>query len=331
MNKSNTFSFSSKFEGRLDKAVLSVVGELTRSQVEKAIKNGLVYVDGKPCLKCGTKIKVGQSILVTLDLPTADGPAQNIFDVSLPIIFETERFFAVDKPSGLVVHPGAGARIPTVLDFVLKKNNRKVEDLPDPALYGFVHRLDKDTSGVLLIAKDQVSQRALSKLFENRQVKKTYIAVAHLTSAGLFRTSKRGLIHCWIKRDSKNRLKYKCFPTKVSQSREAVTRYEKLAWLDDLAILILEPVTGRTHQLRSQCEFVKCPIVNDPLYCRLEATKIKNSEIREILTKAKRLMLHALKLEFSDPFTGNKICIKAELPVEFSKIVKILNVPNLDL
>ncbi|MCS6961001.1 MAG: RluA family pseudouridine synthase [Deltaproteobacteria bacterium] len=317
-NKFKIITFYPQTIERLDKVVKSFMPYLSRSQVINLIKNGFVKVGDHIVKKPGHLVKPCELVEVILE-PKATNQDE-FCDLHLDVLLEEERFFAVNKPAGISVHPGAGKRTVTVLDFLKKKLGDQYYDMDKG---GLVHRLDKDTSGVLLCAKDKLYQQALSKLFQKRLVKKTYLALTHAPKNSLFWRCERGTITCWIKRDPANRLRFRCHDKEVSSSRLAITEFERLLIFANLAIMILRPITGRTHQLRASCLYVNCPIVNDKLYATniTMPPELNKTSLGQLITRTTRLMLHAYKIEFVDPVTGLSYKIKAPLPLEFRDIL----------
>ncbi len=310
---------------RLDKIIVDALKNKSRSQVEKLIKAGLVMVNGEIVKKCGAIVNSGDELLILdFDIKSDETP-ECFYELSLPIIFENDWYLAIDKPTGIAVHPGAGKRSPTVIDF--SRKHLKISTIPNPAGYsefGIVHRLDKDTSGVLLIAKNVDAQKELSRLFKERKIRKKYLSINFLSKTGRLNLYDEGKIECWIMRDPSHRLRYVCSSEKKSKSRDCVTFFRKIIKYNNVGVIEFFPYTGRTHQLRAVSKFVNCPIVNDPLYSTNFDENCLEPALRALIRKIKRMLLHAVSLEFECPFTKNHIIIESNLPKEFLTIINFL-------
>jgi 23S rRNA pseudouridine1911/1915/1917 synthase len=294
---------------RLDVYAASVLGLLTRSQIKS--RNLKAFVNDK-AVKLSRPVKAGDRIMLTWD----DRPPLELMPENIPltVIHEDAACIVVNKPLGMVVHPGAGNRSGTLVNALLwhrpgGETAAKLPELPrqDGTRPFIVHRLDKDTSGVLIAAYTEDALVFLSRQFRERTVKKTYLAIV----AGI-PPHDRGSIDTCLCRDSRNR---KIFMTSEKSGKRALTRYKRLrSWTDGPAaysLLALRPHTGRTHQLRVHLRHIGCPILGDPLYYKKDPRHPDAA-----------LMLHARSLEITLP-TGERRKFKAALPERFVSLLRV--------
>lgn len=330
-SKTNLFAkLFANSESRLDKFLVSSLPNISRSRIEKAIKNGKVTVNGKVVTKAGFKLKPNDEVCIQepFDEPNSDKFKSDESEESLSfnnqpkILYEDERLIIINKPSGLPVHPGAGVRSYTVVDYL--KNMIQEASFFDSTRAGIVHRLDKDTSGVLVCAKDSATQRVISKLFHDRLVEKRYLSLNYVGKNSKFLREGDSFIRCWIRRDSSDRRKFKCYDKPVSNSKESLTKFRLLFCKDGIALIEFMPITGRTHQLRALSAFMNSPIINDTLY-GAGFTGNLPPMLQAQLKRVKRLMLHAYSIKFTNPFSGTQISVFAPVPQEFIDIAACLN------
>jgi 23S rRNA pseudouridine1911/1915/1917 synthase len=289
---------------RLDAYAASALGLLTRSQMKS--RNLKALVNGK-AVKLSRPVKAGDQIALIWD----ERPPSALLPENIPlaIIHEDAACVVVNKSQGMVVHPGAGNRSGTLANALLwRRLDGEAADCPLPELPHqdgtrpfIVHRLDKDTSGVLIAAYTEDALQFLSRQFREHSVKKTYIAIV----AGV-PPEERGLVDTCLCRDSRNR---KLFTASGKTGKRALTRYKRLrSWTDGpsaYSLLLLRPHTGRTHQLRVHLRHIGCPILGDPLYHK-----------KDPRNPAATLMLHALSLEITLP-SGERRTFKTPLPERF--------------
>lgn len=282
------FLVDEKEEGvRLDIFLTSKLKELTRSRIQKLIKENFVKVSGK-YEKPGYRVKRGEKIEITLPEIKESGLVPE--NIPLKILYEDEYIIVIDKPSGMVVHPGAGVERGTLVNALLF-HRPEISKVGSEKRPGIVHRLDKETSGVMVVAKNDYAYHFLQKEFKERSVQKEYIAVVqcHLKE-------KKGRIELAIGRDRVDRKK---ISGRTSKPREALTEYELIKEIGDIKILSVKPKTGRTHQIRVHLKSIGCPILGDRKYGG---------------KPHKRLALHSYSLTFLHPFTGKEIKFIAPFP-----------------
>jgi 23S rRNA pseudouridine1911/1915/1917 synthase len=277
---------------RLDKALVAVAPEFSRSHLQTLIEGGHVWLDDKPAGTSSRRVQAGQHLRVEL-VPTAESQAFRAEPMALPIVYEDEHLLVIDKPAGLVVHPAAGNWSGTLMNGLLA-HHKAAATLPRA---GIVHRLDKDTSGLMVVGKSLVAVTALVREIAGRAVKREYLALAHgAWPAGA--TS----IEAPIGRDPKSRVRMAI----LASGRPARTDVTLLATRDDVSALRCRLHTGRTHQIRVHLASRGHPLLADALYGG------------RALLGLQRQALHAAHLAFAHPVTGEEMRFDASLPGDFA-------------
>ncbi len=291
---------------RLDLYLARKLTGPSRSQIQRWIVADRVRVDGRP-RKAGFVLSPGEIIQTT---PPPPEPVHLVpEDLPLTILYEDDDLLVVDKPAGMVVHPGAGNRRGTLANaLAFHFGNLSRGDSLRP---GIVHRLDKGTSGILVVAKNERAHDHLAQQFQARTVRKVYLALLH----GTLRPE-RGEISRAIGRDS--RLRTRISP-RTNRPKEALTRYEALRYFEDFTYVKAFPVTGRTHQIRVHFASQGHPVVGDETY-RTRPTTGSRSRARPL----KRLFLHATLLEFDHPKSGERLVFEVPLPLELADMLATL-------
>jgi len=288
---------------RLDRYIAENLRLLSRSQIKaRELK---AAVNGKET-KISHAVKNGDA----LELSWKEAEPINIIPENIPldIVYEDQRAVVINKPQGMVVHPGAGNRRGTLANalYYRKLERNKLAEVegqgPRP---GIVHRLDKDTSGVMIAAYDDEALAFLAEQFKSRKAKKTYIAIAHGIP-----TEKKGRIETFIARDPRDRKRFAVTP----RGRFAITRYAVIKTWPAYSLVLLRPKTGRTHQLRVHLRYLGYPIMGDPLY-----------GFTDPLFPQASLMLHARSLAIILPGEDKERIFKAPLPERFTAIIRRLN------
>ena len=277
---------------RLDLFVAAAIPDVSRTEVQRLVKSGLVQVDGQ-VKKPSYRLSTGE--MVTLSLPTAQPHSLLAEDIPLDVLYEDDDLVVINKPSGMVVHPAAGNLSGTLVNAALA-HWPEMRRITGEERAGIVHRLDKDTSGVIVLAKTSAALKSLQAQFHDRTVQKRYVALVE----GIPDHSS-GIIEAPTGRDPRNRKRMAV----VRDGREAVTRYDLLEAFDDCALLSLSPKTGRTHQLRVHLSWLGYPIVGDVIYGRHRQSSSHD-----------RLFLHAAELEVASPSTGERLHFESPLPSE---------------
>jgi 23S rRNA pseudouridine1911/1915/1917 synthase len=290
---------------RLDVFIAERLGLFTRSQARSSVVS--LEVNGAPA-RMGRKLKLGDVVLLSY----ADPPASDLTPEELPlsILFENDDVLVIDKPQGLVVHPGSGNRSGTLVNAVLFHCRQLTAGFPagDPRP-GIVHRLDKETSGVIIVAKSSEAHHFLAAQFQDRTVRKRYVAVVQGRMPG-----ESGRIETRLARDPRDR---KRFTSVLSGGRLAITRYRVLrtftAGKDLYTYVLLAPRTGRTHQLRVHMRHLGCPILGDSLYGR-----------RDARFPGATLLLHARSLALRLPGDAAPRMFSAPVPWRFRSLLSEL-------
>src|SRR6266481_5293937 len=302
---------------RLDRIVTAHCAELSRTRVQELIEVGLVLVDDRVAKKGSQHLHGGERI--TLDAEERPPVHAEAEAIPLDILYEDEDVIAVNKPAGMTVHAGAGNSRGTLVNALLGRGQTlsQSNDLLRP---GIVHRLDKGTSGVILVAKNDVAHAKLGEAFRKRAIKKTYIALVQ----GIL-VEKNGRIELAIGRDPIHRTRMATqrkswHGAAISNPREARTDWKALAEIDSTTLVEVQLHTGRTHQIRVHFSALKHPVVGDTLYgggSELRVGKVT-------LPKLGRNFLHAAKIGFAQPRTGAWIEVRAALPAELGDYLKKL-------
>ncbi len=285
-------------DGRRLDVLLSEASGLTRSRIATLVEEGHVTVEGKPAAKAGLKTREGQAIVLTVPAPKPAIPEAQ--DIPLTILYEDADLAVVVKPCGMVVHPAAGNEDGTLVNALLHHLD-SLGGIGGELRPGIVHRLDKDTSGLLLVAKNDASQLALSGQLSARTMEKHYRA---LVEGGIREDS--GRIEAAIARSKKDRKKMAV----DDEGREAITEWTVLARGRGVTLLDVHILTGRTHQIRVHMRHIGHPVCGDPIYGSAKGAKVP------------RLMLHAYSLTFTHPRTGERLTFTAELPEAFRRGMK---------
>jgi len=303
MAKKHILKVGDKHSGtRLDVFLASSIDEISRSKAKKLIDTGMVTVNGETA-KAHHTLHHGETIHVTV--PPPEEPSVEPEEIPLDIIHEDEAIIIVNKPAGMVVHPAAGNFAHTLVNALVGRSH-KLSSGTHPLRPGIVHRLDKETSGCLVVAKDDVCHRKLTALFAGRDVHKEYRAVV----AGNVRNDE-GDIKTLIDRSRRDRKK---MAVAADKGRKAETHYRVVERYGVATYVSAFPRTGRTHQIRVHMAHIGNPILGDSQYSkgRTEA-KLK----LEIL----RHLLHAFKLSFEHPSTGKMVEFEAPMPDDFLQII----------
>lgn len=290
-------------DGRRLDVLLSEATGLSRSRVASLMEDGLCVSGGKEIRKAGTKVPEGQGIVLTVPAPREAIPQAE--DIPLEILYEDSDLAVVIKPRGMVVHPAAGHPDGTLVNALLA-NLDSLGGIGGELRPGIVHRLDKETSGLMLVAKNDETQEALSRMLKDREIEKHYRALAE----GKFKEPE-GEIDAPIDRSKKDRKKMAVDP----EGRPALTRWKVLAEGHGCTLLDVHILTGRTHQIRVHLKSVGHPVCGDELYGNQRGVKVPC------------LMLHAYSLSFEHPRTKEKMTFQAPLPDDFMKGLKSNGIP----
>ncbi|HET9578442.1 MAG TPA: RluA family pseudouridine synthase [Usitatibacter sp.] len=281
---------------RLDQALARLLPDESRSRLARLIEEGHVHVDGEPAA-VRRKVRSGESVEVWL----APRPVDTAFRaeaIGLPIVHEDADVLVIDKPAGLVVHPGSGNWEGTMLNALLHHVPR-ARDLPRA---GIVHRLDKETSGLLVVAKNEAAQASLVKQLQARTVKRTYLAIVR------GRTEERGTVDAPIGRHPVQRTRMAV----VASGKPAVTHYRVRERFTTHTLLECDLETGRTHQIRVHLASIGHPLEGDPVYAGRGAKLFA------------RQALHAWKLAFVHPASGKPVHFESPVPPDMRQLLETL-------
>jgi 23S rRNA pseudouridine1911/1915/1917 synthase len=298
------FRFDKKTPERLDKFLVEKLQEFSRSRLQGLIAGGFVDVDGRAAKKAGQTLENGFN--VTVRIPPAAPTDLVPENIPLDILFENDDLIVVNKPAGMVVHPAVGHATGTLVNAVLG-HDPDIEGIGGEERPGVVHRLDKETSGLILLAKNERAHRWLQNQFRLREVEKTYLALVDGKPP-----TPSGRVETHIGRDPRHRKKMAV--VSESRGREAISEYKTIESFKEHTLLEFHPFTGRTHQIRLHCAFLGCPIVGDEIYGR------KKSSI-----EIGRHFLHAYRLKIV--LTGEKEprIFEAALPDELERALAALH------
>ncbi len=288
---------------RLDKLVVDHLRDLSRVQVQTMIKDGLVTVNGAP-VKAGVRLRGGELIRVTVPQATDDTPQAE--ELPLRIVFEDTELAVIDKPAGMVVHPAAGSPSGTLVNALLARYPELREMGTAEGRQGIVHRLDKDTSGLMVIARNDLALHELMHQFQARTVDKTYLALLERVPRSL-----TGVVNAPIGRDPKQRKRMAV----LREGKAALTEFKVLdtEFRDGQALVEITIRTGRTHQIRVHMAFIGAPVVGDTIY-----------GFRKQRLGLKRNFLHASRLAFDHPRTEERMVFESALPANLQNILEKL-------
>jgi 23S rRNA pseudouridine1911/1915/1917 synthase len=295
---------------RLDRFLVSVLADQSRSQLQRLIKDAHVLVDGHAA-KPNLPVKTGQAI--TVDIPDASPSAVEPEPLDLPIVYQDSDLVVVDKPAGMVVHPAAGHDKGTLVNALLH-HVTDLSGIGGEKRPGIVHRLDRGTSGLMVVAKNDAAHEELARQFHDREVEKEYLALVW----GVVQGGRR--IDEPIGRDPVNRQK---MSAKARRSREAVTRIVRAEHVNPGVTLARIAIhTGRTHQIRVHLSAIGHPIVGDALYGGVR--RRVPGDLRAVM-RLERPFLHAARLVFKHPGDGRRMEFTSELPDDLQRVLDELS------
>ena len=295
---------------RLDRALAELFPDQSRSALARLIEDGHVQIDTKQAAKTSLRVIAGQSI--TVDFPPAAPASLESQDLPLIVLYEDADLVVIDKPAGLVVHPAAGHADRTLVNALLF-HVKDLSGVGGELRPGIVHRLDKDTSGVMVIAKNDKAHRALTEAWGSDGVRKEYLALVYGAPA-----KERGTIDAAIGRDPRDRKRMSI----LKGGRSATTDYEVLERFRYVSLLRCSLRTGRTHQIRVHLKHLGHPIVGDPVYSGPQWRGIPDKKIQHTLSSLRRQALHAWRLTFPHPISGERMTFQAELPEDLRAVIE---------
>ena len=286
--------------------------DLSRSFLARLIEEGRVTVDGKKAEKPSVHVVAGQRVAVEIPPPIPTDVSSQ--DLPLSVLFEDDDLAVIEKPAGIVVHPAAGHADRTLVNALLF-HVKNLSGIGGELRPGIVHRLDKDTSGVMVIAKHDVAHRKLAADWGTDRVRKEYLAVVYGTPK-----KERGKIEGPIGRDPKNRKRMSV----VASGRSAITEYSIEEQLRYASLVRGRLRTGRTHQIRVHMKHLGHPIIGDPLYSGPQWRGIPDKRIQKAIASFPRQALHAARLTIPHPRTGESMTFESPLPEDMRELLAAL-------
>lgn len=282
---------------RLDKVLVELMPEFSRANLQRSISNGEVLVND---IEVKANFKVKTNDLITLSVSEPQELNVEAEDIPLDILYEDHDLLVINKPKGLVVHPGAGNPNHTLVNALLFHCN-DLSGINGILRPGIVHRIDKDTSGCLVVAKNDITHQGLSAQLQEHSLKRTYLALVH----GII-SHNAGKIEAPIGRDPKDRQKMMVTPI---NAKAAMTHFKVIERFKNTTLVECQLDTGRTHQIRVHFNFIGHPLVGDDKYTTQKTLETQGQ------------MLHAIRIEFTHPKTKEKMAFEAQAPDIFTKIV----------
>lgn len=299
--------------GRLDKVLVELLPNESRSVIQRLIKQNNVLVNGK-VEKANYKLNGTETIeMQAIKIVEEEVPMQLVAEkIPLDIVHEDDDVIVINKPAGMVVHPSKGHYSGTLVNALLYYLGTELAYPEDEVRPGLVHRIDKDTSGLLVVAKNNAAHQLLSEQLEAHTMGRTYQALVH----GII-TEPEGTIEVPLKRDANNRLRWSAHV----DGKYALTHFKVLERYTDATLVELQLSTGRTHQIRVHLEYIGHPIVGDPVY------RVGVGQIRGALTHLTNgQLLHARELHFTHPISQQAMSFEAPVPEHFTNILKTLTI-----
>lgn len=291
---------------RLDRALATVIPTLSRSKLKSLVSAGHVESEGKLLRDPALKVIGNEALAVVIPEPRPDHHLPE--DIPLSILFEDEHLLIVDKQAGLVVHPGAGNLEGTLVNALLHHCKGRLSGMGGVARPGIVHRIDKDTTGLLIVAKTDPAHEGLAAQFRRQSVGRHYLAVVAGQPA-----PPAGIVETYLARSATNRQKVAVVPE--DQGRHAVTRYRVLSTIGKASLVECRLETGRTHQVRVHMAHIGHPLVGDPVYGM--------GRLRDVTKRIgfSRQALHAVRLMFTHPITGEDLEFSSPLPKDIQALL----------
>jgi 23S rRNA pseudouridine1911/1915/1917 synthase len=302
---------------RLDAWLAASVPELSRARIQALIGEDRVMVSGRPA-RPSARLRAGQEVVLDVPEPVPADPEPE--DIPLAVVYEDEDLLVIDKPAGLVVHPGPGTPRGTLVNALLG-HVRDLSGVGGVLRPGIVHRLDKGTSGLLLVAKNDEAHRQLARQFADRSVEKEYLALVLGGPRG-----QQGAIDAPIGRDPRDR---KRMSVRAARGREARSTFTVVERFDGAALLRVRIHTGRTHQIRVHLGSLGHPVAGDSTYGGTRTPPSRGAAARAALLSLARPALHAARLGFRHPRTGERLLFESPLPPDLESALAALRAASL--
>lgn len=298
-------------EGRLDAALATAIPELSRARIQALIAEKALVIDGNTVADAASKRHGGKSYQLTVPAPRPDKAQAQ--DIKLDIVFEDDHLIIVDKPAGLVVHPAAGHADGTLVNALLHHCHGQLSGIGGVQRPGIVHRIDKDTSGLLVVAKSDAAHEGLAKLFAAHDIERKYFAIVSGVPA-----PPAGIVRTQIGRSTTNRKKMAVLPE--NKGKHAVTHYRTVESLAKTALVECTLETGRTHQVRVHMAHIGHPLIGDATY----SNRQNPYRIGPNQSKFERQALHAASLGFIHPVSGEPLRFESSLPEDMQLLLSQL-------
>ncbi len=309
---------------RVDSFIFSKCKQISRTRIKNLILDDKLKINGKIKQSVSKKINVGDK--VSIEIPEPKKTSLKPYNFKLEIVYQDSDLIVINKPSGISMHPGPGNYDNTVINALMSYEKIKLSNIGDELRPGIIHRIDKDTSGLIVIAKNNLSHEKISKQFSEHSIVRVYYALVW----GKLRPQ-NGLIETLITRSSKNR---QLMDVSFTKGKKAITNYKTLKVFEGMNIPTMSLVecklkTGRTHQIRVHMSYKGNQIVGDKKY-KKKYKKLKNinQEIDSLILKLDRQFLHAKILGFIHPKSGKKLLFESNLPYDLKKIINLLEKSN---
>jgi 23S rRNA pseudouridine1911/1915/1917 synthase len=304
---------------RLDVWLVLQIGSAnaSRAAVQRWIKEHYVTKNGQIEANPARKVRVGE--VYTVDVPAVEAAELKAEDIPLVILYEDDDLIVVDKPAGMAVHPSLGHSTGTLVHALLGHCGKSLSGMNGEARPGIVHRIDKDTSGILVAAKHDRAHRGLAGQFARHDIHRVYLAIVRgmpLPGAGK--------VESLIGRHPVDRKKRAVLGEGTPGGKEAVTYYKVLEPLGGAALVECRLETGRTHQIRVHMAHLGHPLLGDPMYGKAAPIKGANETVQKAIKSLGRQALHAAELGFSHPMTNNKMSFKSPLPADLAGLLALL-------
>jgi 23S rRNA pseudouridine1911/1915/1917 synthase len=297
---------------RLDRALAMLLPDRSRSSLARLIGEGRVRIEGRVETRPSHPVAAGQR--VAIDFPPPRPATLESQDIPIRVLHEDDDIAVIDKPAGMVVHPAAGHADQTLVNALLFQM-KDLSGVGGELRPGIIHRLDRETSGVMVIAKNDAAHRSLTEVWGTDKVRKEYLALVYGTPSPA-----RGSINAPIGRDPRERKRMAV----VANGRKAITDYEVVEPMRHLSLVRCSLRTGRTHQIRVHLKSIGHPIVGDPLYSGPQWRGIPDKRLQKTLSSFPRQALHAARIAFPHPRTGEDMVFEAELPEDFRELLSAL-------
>lgn len=296
---------------RLDRFLVSHLPELSRTRIQSLVQDGFVQVSGM-AMKPSYHVEAGNR--VSVEIPEPPPPGVEAEPIPLDVLYEDEYLAVINKPAGMIIHPGAGAQSGTMVAAMLDRFGGEdgLSTVGGPMRPGIIHRLDKETSGAVVIARTDEAHKKLVEEFQNREVQKTYLALLHGKLKG-----EKGTIDLPVARDVRRRTR---MTARRREGREARTDWKVKLRMDGFTLAEANLHTGRTHQIRVHFSTVGCPVVGDTVYGAPRQERVGS----QLMPPIDRTFLHSARLSFEHPVSGKLLSFRAPLPVELAEYAHTL-------